>query len=110
VVVIFYSNELNVRTGFRLNYTATTGSTSRPGRQVILSNTPSQNVTHPTSGHYANYELSTFVYSPNFSYNPNANVRTTFTVKGMESGHDFVFAYSLNIIGTAQPTWTLQKR
>jgi len=107
---ILLSDRAGVTTGFQLSYRAKTGSYSRPERHVISTSTPYITVTHPISGNYTNRELSTFVYAPHATYDPQAAVKTTFNVKGMEPGHDFVFVYTLSIVITSVPGWGLQKR
>jgi len=106
-IVIFYTNGDTVTTGFRMNYTSRVRSTNH-GSHVIASSRPSQIVTHPESGSYTNEEMSTFVYSPAFSYNANANVQSTFTVRGMEACCDFVYAYSFDYRGSNVPLWKFE--
>jgi len=90
-----------------MNYTSRLGSTN-PARHVIASSSPSQIVTHPESGSYIDEEMSTFVYSPGFSYNANANVQSTFSMRGMEACCDFVYAYSFDYRGSNVPLWKFE--
>jgi len=90
-----------------MNYTSVVGSNNH-GRHVIASSTPSQIVNHPVSGNYTNEEMSTFIYSPGFSYNPNVDVRSTFIVRGMENCYcDYVYVHSFR---RDEPRWIFEAR
>jgi len=93
MIIIFRTHSSYPRTGFQLSYTSTAGSSPKEGKHVILSNAP-QTVTHIAPG--TNLELSTFIFAPQFSFDPCALFRTTFDVTRMDPGQSFVFAFSLS--------------
>jgi len=105
-IVVFFTNGDTVSTGFQMNYTAYVDGTSH-GRHVIASDVPSEIVNHPESGSYTNDEMSTFIYSPGFSFNPSVNVRSTINARGLEA-NDYVYGYSLDLSDTNIPWWNYE--
>jgi len=108
-VLLFYTDyDRGDLKGFRINYKVSMVGSNHTTRNVIASSTPSQIVNYPESGLYTNNELSTLVYSPGFSFNPSVNVRSTFTVRGMENCCDYVYAYSFVLGNNSVPLWNLE--
>jgi hypothetical protein len=98
-IVTFFSDYSNQGKGFLMFYEAfTNGSSATVGfsTNIILSETPSANLTYPgDNSNYSNYELSTFVYSPNFSQRDLYTIQADYVLNSMEGGNcfDFVTVY-----------------
>jgi hypothetical protein len=97
-IVTFFSDYSNQGKGFLMFYEAS-GSDPTVGfsTNVILSETPDASLTYPDSGDnlYRNYELSTFVYSPNFTQRDLYTIQADYVLNSMEGGNcfDFVTVY-----------------
>jgi hypothetical protein len=68
---------------------------------IILSGTPDDNLTYPRdNSNYQNYELSTFVYSPDYSYDNSTTVQADYVLSGLENPcYDFVTVYRFLVSG-----------
>jgi hypothetical protein len=99
-IVTLYSDYSIEGKGFLLSYVADTNLSApnvRFSTNIILSETPDANLTYPAgdTSNYQNYELSTFVYSPDYSY-LYSTIRADYVLNSLESGCDccdFVAVY-----------------
>jgi hypothetical protein len=101
-IVTFYSDSSVQGKGFLMSYEAlfTNGSASRIdfSTNMILSETPEDYFSYPGPGesYYKNNELSTFVYSPEYSYDPSFTTQAYYRMQALGPGgicFDFVTVY-----------------
>jgi hypothetical protein len=72
-------------------YEAFTNNTTAPNvtlsTNIILSETPDAYLTYPGDNpNYQNNELSTFVYSPDYSYDNSITVQAAYVLNSLETG------------------------
>jgi hypothetical protein len=88
-------------------YEAFTNTTTAPNvtfsANIILSETPDAYLTYPKdNSNYKNYELSTFVYSPDYSYDNSFTVQADYVLNSLEDPcYDFVTVYRFDLAGNA---------
>jgi hypothetical protein len=104
-IVTLYSDYSVEGKGFLLSYVAdTSSSASNVGfsTNIILSETPDASLTYPgDNSNYRNYELSTFVYSPDYSYISFSTLQADYVLNSLENGCDccdFVAVYRFTTI------------
>jgi hypothetical protein len=101
-IVTFYSDSSVEGKGFLMFYEAFTNTTTEPiasfSTNIILSETPDAYLTYPGDNYnYRNDELSTFVYSPDHSYENSFTVQADCVVNSLENPcYDFVTVYKFN--------------
>jgi hypothetical protein len=92
-IVTFYSDLIVQGKGFRMFYEAFANTTTEPivaySTNIILSETPDAYLTYPgDNSNYSNYELSTFVYSPDYSYDNSISIQADYVVNSLETSCD----------------------
>jgi hypothetical protein len=104
-IVTLYSDYSVEGKGFLLSYVADTNLSApnvRFSTNIILSATPDANLTYPAdNSNYRNYELSTFVYSPDYSYISSSTIQADYVLNSLENGCDccdFVAVYRFTTI------------
>jgi hypothetical protein len=106
VIVTFSSDYCNQGKGFLMFYEAFTNTTASPNvtlsTNIILSETPDAYLNYPgDNSNYTDFELSTFVYSPDYSSGP-VSIQADYVVNSLESGcYDFVTVYSFQFVVNA---------
>jgi hypothetical protein len=109
-IVTLYSDYSRDGKGFLLSYVADTNS-SAPSNvgfstNIILSETPDASLTYPgDNSNYKNYELSTFVYSPDYSYTSSSTIQADYFLNSLGNGGcdccDFVAVYRFTTLPEA---------
>jgi hypothetical protein len=98
-IVTFYSDGSVEGKGFLMSYEVFTNTTTAPdvtsSTNIILSKTPHAYLAHPGDNfNYRDFELSTFVYSPDYSYNASLTIQADYVLNGLENPcYDFVTVY-----------------
>jgi hypothetical protein len=113
-IVTLYSDSSVEGKGVLLSYVAdTSSSASNVGfsTNIILSETPNANLTYPAAdnSNYRNYELSTFVYSPDYSYISSSTLQADYVLNSLEAGCeccDFVAVYRFVTIAAEGRGWS----
>jgi hypothetical protein len=106
-IVIFYSDFSVHGKGFLMSYeafTATEGPKVDFSPNIILSASPDANIKYPgNNSNYQNNDLSTFIYSPDHSYDTRSIVQADYILNGFETGCccDFVTVYRFEPIFNA---------
>jgi hypothetical protein len=117
-IVTLYSDFSRDGKGFLLSYVADTNS-SAPNvafsTNIILSATPDANLTYPAdNSNYQNYELSTFVYSPDYSYNSSSILQADYFLNSLGNGGcdccDFVAVYRFVTVTDEGRGWSYMDR
>jgi hypothetical protein len=116
-IVTLYSDFSVEGKGFLLSYVADTNLSApnvRFSTNIILSETPDANLTYPgDTSNYQNYELSTFVYSPNYTH-ISSTIQADYVLDGLENGCDccdFVAVYRFTTIAAAEGRgWSYMER
>jgi hypothetical protein len=97
-IVIFYSDFSVHGKGFLMSYeafTATEGPKVDFSTNIILSESPDANINYPgNNSNYQNNDLSTFIYSPDYSYDSSSTVEAVYMENRLERPcSDFVTVY-----------------
>jgi hypothetical protein len=115
-IITLFSNQNNQGKGFLLSYEALMASTAPDvdfSTNIILSGAPEINLTYPgDNSYYRNNELSTFVYSPDHSYDNSITVQADYRLNSLEgSCYDFVTVYRFQSVANANGTgWSFVER
>ncbi|CAL8091835.1 unnamed protein product [Orchesella dallaii] len=109
-VITFYAYRgTGTSTGFSLYYDAVLNETnpvSPYSTDYVISANETEILYPRIGGVYANNELSTFIFTPNFQYLLNQRVTVNVTVLGMEQNcDDLLTVYQLPAIPSSNPTW-----
>jgi hypothetical protein len=103
-IVTFYSDYSVEGKGFLMFYEFYTNSGIVPNvtfsTNIILSETPDAYLSYPgDNSNYRNDELSTFVYSPDYSYDNSFTIQADYFLNSLEEGtcHDFVTVYRFDL-------------
>jgi hypothetical protein len=100
-IVTFFSDYSIEGKGFLMFYEVlTTSSNLALSTIIILSETPDVNLTHPgDNSNYQNNELSTFVYSPDYSHENLISVHADYAVNSLDGPcFDFVRVYKFDLV------------
>jgi hypothetical protein len=109
-IITFYSGYSVEGKGFLMFYEAFTNTSTAPNvtfsTNIIMSVTPDVYLTYPRdNSNYRNDELSTFVYSPHYSYDNSFTVQAYYVAKSLESGcYDSVTVYRFESVANANGT------
>jgi len=115
VIITFYSDGENQGEGFELEWEAVLffDDINNDSKDYIITD-ESAYVKHPYSAdvNYLNYELSTFLYTPDSVFNSSRNIKSNFKLLGIENcTYDHVSAYKFFGDDTfGEPRWNFETR
>jgi hypothetical protein len=112
-IVTFYSDGRVEGKGFLMFYGFYSNTGTVPNvaasTNIILSETPDAYLSYPGDNYnYREFELSTFIYSPDYSYDASFTVQADYRLISLEDPcYDFVTVYRFDIIpnGTGGRGW-----
>jgi hypothetical protein len=98
VIITFYTREEPIE-GFHLEYESheLADDINNLSRDLVLSASPEASLKHPEGedADYHNLELSTFIYSPDFKFNPDKVINAVYNRAGLETCNDSVYVYKM---------------